>query len=313
MDVTHTHLHHADAHPESHGAAPDKHAGHDPETFRRRFWWSLLLTVPVIVSSEMVMEWFGYELDGLTWVGPVLGTVVFVWGGWPFLVGAVTEIRSRAPGMMLLVAMAITVAWASSMASTIGWIDLEFWWELAALVTIMLLGHWQEMRAIGHAQGALAALAALLPDQAEIVHGDDVHEVPVNDLAVGDIVLIRPGGRVPADGSVISGTAEFDESMITGESRPVPRSVGDRVVAGTISTDSAVRVRVEAVGDDTRSPVSSGWWRPRSRRARGRKYWPIASPPCSSTSRRPPPRSRSWPGVPRATGTPRSRQPSLCS
>ena len=251
MDVTHTHLHHADAHPESHGAAPDKHAGHDPETFRRRFWWSLLLTVPVIVSSEMVMEWFGYELDGLTWVGPVLGTVVFVWGGWPFLVGAVTEIRSRAPGMMLLVAMAITVAWASSMASTIGWIDLEFWWELAALVTIMLLGHWQEMRAIGHAQGALAALAALLPDQAEIVHGDDVHEVPVNDLAVGDIVLIRPGGRVPADGSVISGTAEFDESMITGESRPVPRSVGDRVVAGTISTDSAVRVRVEAVGDDT--------------------------------------------------------------
>ena len=251
MDVTHTHLHHADAHPESHGAAPDKHAGHDPETFRRRFWWSLLLTVPVIVSSEMVMEWFGYELDGLTWVGPVLGTVVFVWGGWPFLVGAVTEIRSRAPGMMLLVAMAITVAWASSMASTIGWIDLEFWWELAALVTIMLLGHWQEMRAIGHAQGALAALAALLPDQAEIVHGDVVHEVPVNDLAVGDIVLIRPGGRVPADGSVISGTAEFDESMITGESRPVPRSVGDRVVAGTISTDSAVRVRVEAVGDDT--------------------------------------------------------------
>ena len=251
MDVTHTHLHHADAHPESHGAAPDQHAGHDPETFRRRFWWSLLLTVPVIVSSEMVMEWFGYELDGLTWVGPVLGTVVFVWGGWPFLVGAVTEIRSRAPGMMLLVAMAITVAWASSMASTIGWIDLEFWWELAALVTIMLLGHWQEMRAIGHAQGALAALAALLPDQAEIVHGDDVHEVPVNDLAVGDIVLIRPGGRVPADGSVISGTAEFDESMITGESRPVPRSVGDRVVAGTISTDSAVRVRVEAVGDDT--------------------------------------------------------------
>ena len=138
----------------------DKHAGHDPEVFRRRFWLILIMSIPVVVTSEMIMDWFGYELSGVAWVGPVLGSFVFFWGGWPFLKGAVDEIRDRAPGMMLLIAMAITVAWASSMASSLGWFDLEFWWELAALVTIMLLGHWQEMKAIGQAQGALAALAA---------------------------------------------------------------------------------------------------------------------------------------------------------
>ena len=192
------------------------------------------------------MEWFGYELSGVAWVGPVLGTFVFAWGGWPFLAGAVAEVRDRAPGMMLLIAMAITVAWTASMATSLGWFDLEFWWELALLVTIMLLGHWQEMQAIGQAQGALAALAALLPDEAEVVHGDGtVERVPTGDLQVGDLVLVRPGGRVPADGRIVDGEAELDESMITGESRPVPRGPGDRVVAGTVSTDSSIRVRVD--------------------------------------------------------------------
>lgn len=198
----------------------------------------------------MVMDWFGYHLSGVGWVAPLLGTV-FLWGGRPFLVGAVAEVRDRAPGMMLLIAMAITVAWGASVASTAGLVDLEFWWELAALVSIMLLGHWREMKAIGQAQGALSALAALLPDDAEIVHGDAVHAVAVADLRVGDVVLVRPGGRVPADGTVVDGRAELDESMITGESRPVARTVGDRVVAGTVSTDSVLRVRVDAVGDDT--------------------------------------------------------------
>ena len=160
-----------------------------------------MLTVPVVVSSEMVMGWFGYELSGVAWVGPVLGTFIYLWGGWPFLAGARAEIRDRAPGMMLLIAMAITVAWSASMATSLGWFDLEFWWELAALVTIMLLGHWQEMKAIGQAQGALAALAALLPDDAEIVDPDGVSRaVAARDLHVGDVVLVRPGGRVPADG-----------------------------------------------------------------------------------------------------------------
>ncbi|MEV4489132.1 heavy metal translocating P-type ATPase [Micromonospora coxensis] len=232
----------------------DKHAGHDPEMFRRRFWVCLVLTLPVVLVGDMVMDWFGYSLDfpGIDWVGPVLGSVVFWWGGWPFLVGAVREVRDRAPGMMLLVAMAITVAYVASLATSLGAFDLDFWWELAALVTIMLLGHWQEMKAIGQARGALAALAALLPDDAERVGPDGtVERVPVAELGVEDVVLVRPGGRVPADGRVVEGAAELDESMVTGESRPVAREVGDRVVAGTVATDSAIRVRVEAVGDQT--------------------------------------------------------------
>ncbi|WP_432840099.1 copper-translocating P-type ATPase [Dactylosporangium sp. CA-092794] len=235
-------------------AGHDKHAGHDPEMFRRKFWLSLALTVPVVLTSDMVMDWFGYRLDfpGVTWVGPVLGSVVFLYGGWPFLVGGVREVRDRAPGMMLLISMAITVAYVASLATSAGLFGLDFWWELAALVTIMLLGHWQEMKAIGQAQGALAALAALLPDEADVVSpGGTVQTVPVAHLRVGDVVLVRSGARVPADGRVVEGEAELDESMITGESRPVHRGTGDRVVAGTVATDSALRVRVEAVGDDT--------------------------------------------------------------
>ncbi|WP_230689136.1 heavy metal translocating P-type ATPase [Micromonospora sp. WMMC415] len=222
--------------------------------FRRRFWVCLVLTLPVVVASQMVMEWFGYQLEfpGRSLVGPVLGSVVFWWGGWPFLVGAVREVRDRAPGMMLLVAMAITVAYAASLATSLGVFDLDFWWELAALVTVMLLGHWQEMKAIGQARGALTALAALLPDDTERVGPDgSVTRVPVSELRVGEVVLVRPGGRVPADGRITDGAAELDESMITGESRPVTRSVGDRVVAGTVATDSAIRVEVEAIGEET--------------------------------------------------------------
>ena len=232
-------------------AGHDKHAGHDPEVFRRRFWLTLLASIPVVFTSEMIMEWFGYSLRGVAWVGPVLGTFIYLWGGWPFLKGALAEVRDRAPGMMLLIAMAITVAWSSSMASSLGAFDLEFWWELAALVSIMLLGHWQEMKAIGQARGALAALAALLPDEAELIEDDTSRTVPVSVLTTGALVLVRAGARVPADGTVEEGEAEVDEAMITGESKPVLKVVGDRVVAGTVSTDSSIRVRVTAVGDDT--------------------------------------------------------------
>jgi P-type Cu2+ transporter len=238
----------------AHGGGHDKHAGHDPEMFRKRFWLSLALTIPLVVTSEMVMDWFGYSLDfyGMATLGPVLGSIVFWWGGWPFLAGGVAEVRDRQPGMMLLITMAIVVAYVASMATSLDWFDLDFWWELAALVTIMLLGHWQEMKAIGQAQGALAALAELLPDDAERVRDDgEVESVSLADLRPGDVVLVRSGARVPADGAIVQGEAELDESMITGESRPVPKGEGDRVVAGTVSTDSAIRVRVEAVGDDT--------------------------------------------------------------
>jgi Cu2+-exporting ATPase len=237
----------------------DDHAGHGGHgdhvgMFRRRFWASLALTIPVVATSHMVMDWFGYTLDvyGTESVGPALGTFIFLWAGWPFLAGGVSEIRSRQPGMMLLIAMAITVAWSASMATSIGWFDLDFWWELAALITIMLLGHWQEMKALGQAQDALAALAALLPDEAERIGEDGQPQtIALDELVEGDVVLVRSGGRVPADGEIVDGTAELDESMITGESRPVAKATGDRVVAGTVSTDSSIRVRVDALGEDT--------------------------------------------------------------
>jgi P-type Cu2+ transporter len=237
-----------------HHAAHDKHAGHSVAMFRDRFWLSLLLTLPVVYFSEMIQEWFGYTaptFPGSDWVAPVLGSVIFVYGGSPFLKGAVREARDRRPGMMLLIGMAITVAFVASAATTFGWFDLEFWWELAALITIMLLGHWMEMRAIGQARGALAALAELLPDRAERVTNGGTETVATNELRLDDVVLVRPGGRVPADGEIVSGEAEIDESMVTGESKPVAKASGDQVVAGTVAIDNSIRVRITAVGEDT--------------------------------------------------------------
>ncbi len=254
VGTVHDAHHHHEGHDAHSAHGHDKHAGHDPEMFRRRFWISLLLTLPLVATSHMVMDWFGYSIDfpGMSLVGPVLGSVVFLWGGWPFLQGGLHEIEDRQPGMMLLISMAIVVAYGASMATSLGAFEMDFWWELAALVTIMLLGHWQEMKAIGQARGALAALAELLPDDAERVASDgSVTSVPAADLAVGDLVLVRPGGRVPADGEIVDGRAALDESMITGESRAVPKEAGDRVVAGTVTTDSTLRVRVTAVGSDT--------------------------------------------------------------
>jgi Cu2+-exporting ATPase len=238
--------------PGGHGA----HGGHGDHAaqFRDRFWLSLVLTFPVIAYSEMVQDWLGFtppQFPGAQWVAPVLGTIVFLYGGRPFLEGGLAELRSRQPGMMLLISLAILVAFGASLATVFGAFDLEFWWELALLIVIMLLGHWLEMRALGQASSALDALAALLPDAADLVTPEGTRTVPISDLAVGDLVLVRPGGRVPADGVVADGAAELDESMITGESRPVPKQTGDRVVAGTVVTDSALRVRVEAVGEQT--------------------------------------------------------------
>ncbi len=233
------------------------HGGHGDHAaqFRDRFWWSLALAVPVVVFSHMFADLLGYTPPAATtWIPPVLGSVLFFYGGWPFLTGAIAEVRSRRPGMMLLVAMAITVAFVASGLTTlgVGALDLDFWWELALLVVIMLLGHWLEMRALGQASGALDALAALLPDAAERLDASgQAQPVPVGELSTGDVVLVRPGGRVPADGDIVDGHAHLDESMITGESRTVSRAVGDRVVAGTVVTDAALRIQVTAVGEGT--------------------------------------------------------------
>ncbi len=234
--------------------AHDQHAGHSVAMFRDRFWLCVALTIPVLVWSEMVQEWFGFTAPSFALsdrIAAIFGTIVFVYGGAPFLKGAVREVQDRQPGMMLLISLAIVVAFVASLASEFGWLDLEFWWELALLIDVMLLGHWQEMKALGQASGALEALAALLPDEAEVVHGAELHTMPVAELRLADVVLVRPGGRVPADGTVIEGGAAFDESMITGESRTVHRGTGDRVVAGTVATDNSVRVKVEAVGEET--------------------------------------------------------------
>ena len=233
-----------------------EHAGHSTAMFRERFWWSLILSIPVVIFSPMVAHLLGYplpEFPGSTWIPPVLDTIIFVYGGTPFLKGGWKELKSRQPGMMLLIAMAITVAFVASWVTTLGLggFDLDFWWELALLVTIMLLGHWLEMRALGGASSALDALAALLPDEAEKVIDGTTRTVDISELVVGDVVLVRAGARVPADGTIIDGAAEFDEGMITGESRPVFRDTGDKVVAGTVATDNTVRVRVEATGGDT--------------------------------------------------------------
>ncbi|MDP9824074.1 heavy metal translocating P-type ATPase [Nocardioides massiliensis] len=204
----------------------------------------------------MFADLVGYQVPdiaGVSWVPPILGTVLYFWFGRPFLTGAVSEIRSRQPGMMLLVALAITVAFVASWGATLDLLPhhLDFWWELALLVVIMLLGHWIEMRSLVRTTSALDSLATLLPDEAERVEGDEIVVVSPTDLRVGDVIVVRPGGSVAADGRVVSGSASMDESMITGESLPVRRETGATVVAGTIATDSGLRVEVTAVGDQT--------------------------------------------------------------
>lgn len=233
------------------------HGGHGDHVamFRRLFWIMLLLGIPTVLFSPMFGHLLGYEVTGWgLWVSPILGTVMYFWGGWPFLTGGWGELKQRQPGMMLLIALGITVAFLASWAATLGLIsaELEFWWELALLVVIMLLGHWVEMRSLTQTSSALDSLAALLPDEAERVTDDGgVETVSPNELEVGDVVIVRPGGSLPADGEVIQGSASMDESMITGESRTVRRSEGDQVVAGTVATDSGLRARIAAMGDDT--------------------------------------------------------------
>ena len=241
-----------DAHA-GHGGHGD-HAGHDPDAFRRQFWVVLALTIPVVIWSAEVQEWLGYQapvFPGSEWIPPVLGTIIFVYGGLVFLKGARDELRNRQPGMMTLISLAIVVAFAASWAATLGIFEVDVWWELSTLITVMSLGHWIEMRSIMQAQGALSALAQLLPDAAERVTLTGTEVVPLASLAVGDVVLVRPGTRVPADGTVTEGAADVDESMITGESRPVAKQPGEQVVAGTVAAGGSLRVRVTAVGEQT--------------------------------------------------------------
>jgi Cu2+-exporting ATPase len=245
---------------DAHGAhgGHDKHAGHSVAMFRDKFWTSLALTIPTLVWGHMLPRVLGYtppRFPGATLIPSVLGTAVFLYGGRPFIEGAWRELRGRLPGMMTLIALAITVAFLFSLAVTLGYPGMPLWEELATLVTIMLLGHWIEMRSIAQAQGALAELAKLLPDSAVRVvregGGEREEEVPVAALQTGDLVLVRPGARIPVDGAVVEGHSRVNESMITGESRPVEKNPGDRVIAGTVNEAGSLRVQVTGTGEQT--------------------------------------------------------------
>src|SRR6516162_4779538 len=252
------HMRMADQHA-NHGPAPvasahDQHAGHSVAMFHDKFWLSFALAIPVVFLSGDVQHWLGYTVPsfpGSTLLAPLLGTVIFFYGGLVLIRGARNEIADHKPGMMTLISLGITVAFLTSLAGTLGLFKIEVWWELATLTTIMILGHWLEMRAVSQARGALTALAALLPDTAERVNGSDTQTVPLSQLGVGDIVLVRPGARVPADGIVAEGAADVDESMITGESKTVAKAAGASVVAGTVASGGSLRVRVTATGDET--------------------------------------------------------------
>jgi Cu2+-exporting ATPase len=245
----HDHQHMAEPH-----AGRDRHAGHSVAMFRDKFWLSFALTIPVVFWSTDVQHWLGYTaptFPGSKFIPPILGILVFVYGGLVFIRGAWGELAAHKPGMMTLISLGIIAALGTSLASTFGSFKIDVWWELASLITVMLLGHWLEMRAISQARGALDALAALLPDTAERVKGADTESVPLSELRVGDIVLVRPGARVPADGTVVEGTTDVDESMITGESKTAPKGSGSKVIAGTVASGGSLRVRITAVGDQT--------------------------------------------------------------
>ena len=235
-------------------ASHDRHAGHSVAMLRDKFWLSLALTIPVVFWSPDVQHWLGYTAPafaGSKFLPPVLGTIVFIYGGLVFIRGAWSELTEHKPGMMTLISLGIIAAFGTSLAATFGLFELDVWWELTSLITVMLLGHWLEMRAISQARGALDALAALLPDTAERVKGDETESIPLSELGVDDIVLVRPGDRIPADGTVVEGTADVDESLITGESKTVTKGAGSKVIAGAVGSRGSLRVRITAVGDQT--------------------------------------------------------------
>ena len=232
----------------------DKHAGHSPDMFKKKFWLSLLLTVPAVLYSQTMMELLHYTMPtfpGSKWLPALFGIIIFFYGGIVFLKSAKAELVARQPGMMTLISLAISVAFIYSLAVTLGLDGMDFWWELATLVTIMLLGHWLEMASVMNAQGALKELAKLLPDEAELVTKSGTKTVTIASLKVGDVVLVRPGTAIPTDGEVIKGKSDVNESMLTGESKSVDKDVRSLVIGGTINGSGALTIRVTKVGEDT--------------------------------------------------------------
>ena len=247
------HAVHSDGHPA--GDGHDKHEGHSPEMFRDRLWVSLVLTFPILYFSEQIQDWFSYEAVSFQfsgWVSPVLATFLFVYAGSVFLRGAKRELQDRLPGMMTLISLAISVAYLYSVAVSLGLDGKPFYWELATLLDVMLLGHWMEMKSIQSASTALEHLAAMVPQNAHLIAPTgEVADVPVTSLESGDRILIRPGEQVPADGDVVEGRSSLNEAFLTGESRPINKREGDEVVAGAVNGEGALTVSVTRTGDAT--------------------------------------------------------------
>lgn len=257
-NTMHTHEEHTEQHDnhahDSHQGHGMDHSGHEM-MFRNRFWVSLVLTIPVLLFSPMIQEWFDFtapEFTGSNLIGPAFAIAIFAYGGVPFLQMAIPEIQNRKPGMMTLISLAITVAFSYSLFALATDTGKGFFWEMATLIDVMLLGHWMEMRSVRQASGALNELAKLMPDIAErVTESGDIEEVRATELRQGDVLLVRPGASVPADGEVIEGRSELNEAMITGESQPVEKGEGDTVIGGTINGDGSLRVKVTATGDET--------------------------------------------------------------
>jgi len=258
---------HSDHQVHSNHGDHDKHADHDQHRdlgvdhtgheilFRNRFWVSLVLTLPVLLFSPMIQQWFDFSMpafSGSRWIGPVFAVAIYLYGGLPFLQMARPEVRNRKPGMMTLISLAITVAFVYSIYATFFAPSSGFFWEMATLIDVMLLGHWIEMRSVRQASGALNELAKLMPDTAErILTNGDTEKVPVSALRNGDLVLVRPGNSVPSDGEVEDGHSQVNEAMITGESKPVAKEPGDNVIGGTVNGDGSLRIRITATGEET--------------------------------------------------------------
>ncbi len=229
----------------------DKHEGHSPEMFRDKFWLSLALTIPTLLYSEMVQGWLHFDMPnfpGSSYVPLIFGTILFFYSGTVFLKGAKAELESRLPGMMTLISLAIVASFGYSLATTFFIKGTEFFWELSTLITIMIFGHWIEMKSVSNAQGALKELAKLLPDTAELENGE---KIAVSQLKVGDMLLVRPGAKLPADGEIRDGSSSVNESMITGESDLVKKNIGNQVIAGTVNGNGSLKVRVTKIGENT--------------------------------------------------------------
>ena len=253
------HEHHKNDHPAAHGQqnSGHNHGHHDHRAmiakFRKKFWVNTGLSLPVLVFSPMIQSFLGFEFSfpGMSYVAAAVSTLIFFYGGWPFLKGLKDELSSGGPGMMTLIAVAITTAWAYSTAVVLGLEGKVFYWELVTLIDIMLLGHWLEMKSIAGASKALEELAKLMPNEAHVVHGDNLHDVKISELKKGDVILIKPGEKVPADGKVADGSSYLNESALTGESKPVKKEKGDEVIGGSVNGDGSIKVKVKTAGEDS--------------------------------------------------------------